>query len=221
MKYYTLGVSVDLEIIGTYPQIEKENDYNLADPHSYWNVTWDKIPDFNPIYKIKLKHRAKPTSVLSSLSGFCGLTVNEELKRFLERFNLPEHKFYPIQVYHGNKDLNYYWFHFVNSFLSYLDFSNTIFELYRKSKFEVLEQFTISSVEELHKKEDELNFEKGIRLKKIVLKDNFPNYDIIRLSNIAPIFLASENLKVELEKSRLTGFVFNEYKPLTTSQTPT
>lgn len=218
MRYYTLGVSVDLDVIGVYPQIEKESSYDLANPHSYWNVTWDKIPDFRPVYKIKLKSRAKSTSLLSSLSGFCGLTVNEELKSFLEGFNLPEHNFYPIQVYRQDKDLNYYWFHFVNSFLDYVDFDNTLFELFRKSKFEVLEEFTISSVEELHKKEDELNFEKGIRLKKIVLKDNFPNYDIIRLSNISPIFLVSENLKIELEKSSLTGFSFNEYKPLITSQ---
>lgn len=94
MRYYTLGISVDLDVIGTYPQIEKESGYNLADPpHSYWNVTWDKIPDFNPVYKIKLKSKAKSTSLLNSLSGFCGLTVNEELKSFLERFNLPEHNF--------------------------------------------------------------------------------------------------------------------------------
>jgi hypothetical protein len=215
MKYYSIGKSTDLDTIGEYPQIEKEYDYNLADPHSYWNVSWNKLPDFNPVYKIKIQHKAKITNLLNNLSGFYGLTVDRSLKELLSKFKLPEHKFYPIQVAQNNKQLDYYWFHFVNSFLEYVDFQNTTFELFRATPpFNVLKELSFSSVSELHKMEDKLNFEKDICLKKIILKKNFPNYDIISLSNIAPILLVSENLKKALEESDLNGFVFGEYEPL-------
>lgn len=214
MKYFTLGITDNLDILGKYPQIEKESDYNLSANNSHWNVSWAKSPNFEPFYKIKIYDDAKATSLLSSLSGFYGLTVSVELKHLLTKFNLPEHHFYPIQVSHQNKNLEYYWFHFVNSFLDYIDFNNTTFESFRKSPFLILDEINVTSVKELHNEEEKLNFEKAIRLKKITLKDSFPNYDVISLRNIAPIFLVSEKLKLALEESELNGFVFTEYKQL-------
>ncbi len=174
MKYYAISKSTDLDIIGEYPQIEKEYDYNLSDPYSYWNVSWNKTPDFDPIYKVKIRDSAKATNLLNNLSGFYGLTVDRNLKELLSKFKLPEHHFYPIQVTKHYKELEYYWFHFVNSFLEFVDFQNTTFELYRKSKFQILSEFSVGSVKELHIEEDKLNFEKGIRIKKIILKKIFP-----------------------------------------------
>ncbi len=220
MRYYTIFKSNELNVIGEYPQVQKIEDYNLSLPNSYHNVFWDKFPDFEPNYEIKIKDKATPTNLLHSLSGFVGLTVDEKLKTLLERFNLPPTQFYPIEVLYKNEYLRYYWFHFVNSFLDYIDFEKTTFERFQKSKFKILEEFKVSSMEEFHRLKKELNFEKGIRLKKLVLTNSFPNYDVINLRNITPLTLVSEKLKKELEKSDFNGFEFSEYKPLITSQKP-
>ena len=221
MNYYSLGISDDLNVIGEYPQIEKATDYNLSAIDSYWNVSWNKSPDFSPVYKVKIRNKAKATNLLNNLSGFYGLTMDEDLKSLFSKFNLPKHHFYPVQVSHLKRELNYYWFHFVDSLLAYVDFRKTTFESFKKSPFRIVEELRFSSLDELHKNESELTFENGIRLKKIVLKADFPEFDIISLWGITPLFLVSENLKIELEKSRLTGFTFNEYKQLITSRTPT
>ena len=83
MKYYSIGITEDLNLIGSYPQIEKEDDYNLSLSNSYWNVTWERSPDFIPNYKIRINDKAKITNLLSNLSGFYGLTVDENLKNLL------------------------------------------------------------------------------------------------------------------------------------------
>ncbi len=216
MKYYTISKSNELTVIGDYPQVEKLESYNLSLNDSYWNVSWDRFPNFKPNYQIRIKDKAIPTSLLHSLSGFVGLTINVRLKQFLERYNLPPHEFYSIKVSHLNKRLDYCWFHFIDSCLNYVDFKSTTFELFQKSSFKILKELQLSSVEHFHELEEELNFEKGIRLKRLVLSSNFPNYDIISLHSITPIILVSENLKIELEKSVFNGFEFNEYKPLST-----
>jgi hypothetical protein len=214
MKYYTIGFTDDLSIIGAYPQIAKEDGYNLSSFDSYWNVSWDKIPDFAPNYHVKINENANPTSLLRSLSGFYGLTVDSALKNVLIRFNLPPSKFYPVNVMYHNKYLEYYWFHFVGSLLDYIDFHETTFELFEKSPFKVLKQIKLSSAMELHGLQEELTFERAIRLKALRLTSNFPRYDIISLWNIVPLFLVSEKLKTTLERSGLNGFTFKEYEPL-------
>ena len=218
MKYYSIGITEDLNLIGSYPQIEKEDDYNLSLSNSYWNVTWERSPDFIPNYKIRINDKAKITNLLSNLSGFYGLTVDENLKNLLLKFNLPQHQFYPINVRYLNKYLNYFWFHFINSLLNYVDFQNSIFELFKKSPYKILEELVFSSLIELQNKVKGLGFEYSIRLKNLKLNDNFPQYDVISLWGITPLILVSENLKMELEKSDLNGFVFNEYKPLICSR---
>jgi len=193
MKYYTLGISDDLNVIGAYPQIEKEDNYNVSSVDSYWNVSWNQFPDFMPVYNIKINDKAKATSLLSTLSGFYGLTVDVALRGLIEKFNLPAHQFYPIQVKHFGQKLEYYWFHFVNSFLNYVDFQNTIFECFKKSPLQIIGEFKFQSVDELHKKKSELSFGQGIRLKHLVLRNNFPEFDIISLWNITPIILVNTN----------------------------
>ncbi|MCU0420647.1 MAG: hypothetical protein MUC38_13420 [Cyclobacteriaceae bacterium] len=217
MKYYTIGFTDELSIIGAYPQVTKEDGYNLSSFDSYWNVSWDKIPDFAPSYHVKINDNAKPTNLLRGLSGFYGFTVDLALKSLLIKFNLPPSKFYPIHVTYHGKNLEYYWFHFVNSLLDYIDYNGTTFELFEKSPFKLLRKINVSSVTELHELQEGLTFERGIRLKVLTLKNDFPKYDIISLWNITPLFLVSESLKTALEESGLNGFTFREYEPLLSS----
>ncbi|RAV97588.1 hypothetical protein DQQ10_27625 [Pseudochryseolinea flava] len=142
-----------------------------------------------PKYDIQIKHKAKPTNLLSSLSGFYGLTIDDKFKDILQRFNLPPHQFYPVNVTHRKVQLSYYWFHFVNSFLDYIDFTSSVFETFTLTPFNILNEFKVSSIKQLHALEREANFEKSIRPRALVLKENFPGYDIISLSNVAPLTL--------------------------------
>lgn len=214
MKYYTFFNTDELNVIGEYPQIEKSEKYNLSSPYSYWNVFWNKFPEFEPIYSVKIRNNAVATNLLHSLPGFKGLTIDDELKDLLCKFKLPPHRFYPVEVVHHNKQLKYYWFHFIDSFINYVDFEKTTFELFQKWPFTILKEFNVSSVDQLHKLEGELNFEKDIQIKKLVLLDTFPKYDILSLGNITPLILISEELKKTLEESKLQGFGFKEYKQL-------
>ncbi|MDN3673867.1 hypothetical protein QWY99_12480 [Flavobacterium branchiarum] len=214
MKFYTFFNTDELNTIGDYPQIEKSENYNLSSPDSYWNVPWNQFPNFKPLYSIKIRDKALNTNFLHSLPGFKGLTIDDNLKNIIEKFNLPPHQFYKIEVVHRNQELKYHWFHFIESLLGYIDFEKTTFELFQKWPLTVLKEIKVSSIEELHKLEVELNFEKEILIKKIALLDTFPNYDIISLNNITPLILVSEKLKKTLEESELKGFEFKEYKQL-------
>lgn len=216
MKYYTFFNTDELDIIGEYPQIQKSENYNLSSFDSYYNVFWNKFPEFEPSYSIEIKEKALQTNLLYSLTGFQGLTIDGELRKIFSEFKLSPHRFYPIEVVHHNKQLNYYWFHFIDSFINYIDFEKSTFELFQKWPYTVLKEFKVLSVNELHKLEGELNFEKEIQIKKLVLLENFPNYDIISLRNITPLILVSEDLKKSLEMSKLKGFDFKEYKLLIT-----
>ena len=216
MKYYTFFNTDDLSIIGDYPQIEKSENYDLSSPQSYWNVFWNKFPEFDPIYSVKIRNKGKGTNLLHALPGFQGLVIDDKLKDLISKFKLPPHRFYPVEVLHHNRELKYNWFHFINSFLSYIDFEKTTFELFQKWPFTVLEVFQVSSVDQLHKLQEELNFEKDIHIKQLVLLNSFPNYDIISLRNITPLILISEELKRSLEASELKGFDFKEYELLIT-----
>lgn len=216
MKYYTFFNTSELTIIGEYPQIEKLENYNLSSPDSYWNVLWNKFPEFEPIYGVKIRKKAIATNLLHVLPGFQGFIMDEELKELISKFKLPPHRFYSVDVIHNNKQLKYYWFHFIDSFLNHVDFEKTTFVLFQKWPFTILKEFRVSSVDELHRLEGELNFEKEIQIKQLVLLNSFPNYDIISLRNITPLILVSEVLKKSLEASKLTGFDFREYELLIT-----
>jgi len=165
MEYFTINASDDIAVIGDYPQVQKSKNYKLASPNSYWNVKWNRFPEFEPHYDIIISDKAKPTNLLGSLSGFYGLTVDGEFKELIEQSHLPPYQFYPINVSYKDKAEDYYWFHFIDSFLDYVSFNDSEFELYQKSPFAILDTIKLESLNRLRELENQQNFEKGVRIK--------------------------------------------------------
>ncbi len=212
MKYFIISNSNELSEIGNYPQVEQIEGFNYYSSKGYLNVSWKELPSFSPDYSVKIHGWAKPTNLLHSLSGVSGLTVDSKLKNILGEFNLPEHRFFAIDVFYKKKRLDYYWFHFTNSFLEYIDLDKSEFEKIRNQNFEPVENLKVKSLSELNDNKRKLTFEFSIREKVIALKPNFPNFDIISMRGVKPIFLVSERLKTEIENNQITGCHFSEYK---------
>lgn len=214
MKYFTLNNSTEIQEIGAYPQIEKSENYDYATTNCFWNVKWDQIPDFTPSYEAKLSEGAIATNLLEKLPGFYGLCIDQKLKCLIEGMNLPSHNFFGIDIFQDNTPLDYYWFHFTQSLIPFVDFKNTVFEIFRKNQFSVIKEFSVLSIDELMEQKNQLNFEKGIKVKCIKLKSDFPMYDIISLWGITPIILISERLKLSMENHSITGFETSHFERL-------
>ncbi len=214
MKYFSITPTDNLNEIGYYPQIIKREGYNPTLPNGYWNVNWENFPEFIPNYEVNIHPKAKPTNFLDKSPGLYGLIIDMKFKEILECHLLPEHKFYSINVYYKENRLEYYWFHFINNITNYLSIKDSSIEIFSKTPFKVIEEVEISSFIKIHEITQNLPFEKGSRIKKIVLNENFPLYDIISLWNLAPIFLISEKLKIALESNGINGFEIKEFEKL-------
>ena len=102
MIYYKSLNKIILILIsqGIYPQTILSDDYNPSLPNSHWNLKRNEFAKFDLNYQLKMNLNAKPTSFLDGASSSNGLIVSENLKLFLNDFNLPPHKFYKIEVMH-------------------------------------------------------------------------------------------------------------------------
>lgn len=216
MTYYSLRPSTDELEIGQYPQIEKSLSYDYASPSCFWNVQWDEEPAFMPTYRARLAEGAILTNMLETLPGFYGLCVDDKLKRIFQSLNLPKHQFYSAKIENGDEEISYSWFHFIDSLIPFVDWKSTEFELYKKQKFEILNEFTVESLFDLReiKRGVNLNHEKGVRIKQITLNNTFPMYDVISLWGLAPMFLASERLINELIKMNIKGVEYSLFDKL-------
>lgn len=214
MKYFIINNTDNLMEIGHYPQIIKRPGYNPAVPNGYWNVRWDKKPNFMPNYESEIHTKAKATNFLEKSSGLYGFIIDEQFKVILTKHHLPDSNFYPVKVFHNENLLNYYWFHFINSSIEFIDFKSSIMEIFNTTPFKIIEEINIESINQINEISQSLSFEKGIRIKELVFRSNFPFYDVISLWNFAPIILISEKLKNALEGAEMTGYELKIYDKL-------
>lgn len=203
-----------MDEIGVYPQVEKSDRYDYSLPSCFWNVKWDEKPEIVPTYEANLAPNAIATNLLDKLPGFYGLCVDAKLKKIIEGQNLSSYDFFSVDIFNSGRRMDYYWFHFTESLIPYVDFEQTVFERFRKNQFSILKEFKVNGLEELKREMQELTFEFGIRVKTIKLVRTFPNYDIISLWGIMPIFLISERLKMKLEEMEVTGIELVEFDKL-------
>src|SRR5690606_12565480 len=167
MIYNIISTTDNLNEIGSYPQVKEGKRHDYGAIESYWNVSWENFPNFVPKYQLEILEKAKRTNFLNNLSGFYGFTIDLEFKKILERHKLPPCNFYPVEVLYKNKNYDYYWFHFINSLLPYIDFEKSSFEIFRTNPFKIFEEGPLISIDNIHKVSDKLSFEKSVRIKEI------------------------------------------------------
>ncbi|MFL0121200.1 imm11 family protein [Tenacibaculum maritimum] len=210
MKYYSINNSDDLKTIGYYPQTELSKEYkskvaNSLDSH--WKMRYDAFQEFLPSYSLKLHKKAIATDYLSGYDLPFGFLVNLKLRRILEDYNLPPHKFYPIKVFHNKKELNYYWFHYYFNIWDYVDFEKSTALIMKKFDFKIDKVIPVPNLENINNFKLSLSFDKELMINELFFKDNFPGYDIFLVDKVQhlPIIL-SEKLIKRFEKEEVTGY---------------
>jgi hypothetical protein len=216
MKYYTISHSSELKDIGYYPQTEINPGYNPTLPKSAYNFPRNTFPNYLPSVELKLNDKAISTNLIdkSTILSF-GIVVDKEFKQLLETFNLPPHRFYPIQVFHKNNLLDYYWMCYIVDSFEYIDKKKSILGIYHFSSFELKKTipFPSNKIKLIKYKEskDILMFHK------IYFNENFPNYDLINFSSREGQYLPclfSERLLRELQKRNLTGITYRQFEKI-------
>lgn len=211
MKYYNLTSTSDLGIVGEYPQVSTTKDSLLGSPFSTIKVNYGEIPEEIPFLELEFEKKAKTTDLLSTYSPYFGIIVSEKLKKLLQTFRLPPHKFYPVNVINKNEIIPYYWFNFYDNASKYIDYKNSIIEIYHKFNFKTLSIMNIESEENLREINSHLGFERNIKLRKISFNKDFPDYDIF-MNNVLGFGnnLISKNLLKTLQEDNITGLLFSE-----------
>lgn len=219
MKYYNIGRTNEIEVIGFYPQATRtsKTGYHIDAFNSEKNVKSDNFPDFEPNYALDLNPKAKETDFLDSGSLNFGFVVSEKLKELLTGFNLPPHRFYPIHVYDSHND--YFWFHFITGIKNYLCLKETEVEIFDIFSFKILDTLRFGSFDELmeRKRKSILEIGKPMRYKTITLNSNFPKYDLFEVIGAQNFTLISSNLKERLQQEKITGYEIIEYENIKTS----
>ncbi len=214
MKFYNIGRTNEIRVIGNYPQTSRLDRYPVyADDYAN-KVQYDSFPNFQPKYGLVLSDKSIETDLLDRASLDFGMVVSERFKSLLERCILPPNKFYPIEVAGSTK--RYYWFHYIANFEQYVNFSKTEIEVYKSlPPFDVEERLSLpyNKIVQLSK---ELVTKRGksIRYSQISLKEDFPNYDIFEITGAQHFTLISERLKEELIRQNITGLEIVEYNKI-------
>lgn len=131
MEYYKLSEACDTKATGReYPQVQEMISSKYQEgPDSIYNLTHKDFPSFTPnLQGLKLHSRAKASDFISCIYCSSGYLINEKVKGILERFCLPEHRFYPATLHKWLKKYrNYYWLYYTHSLISYINFDKSQF----------------------------------------------------------------------------------------------
>lgn len=212
MNYYILSASREEKEIGYYPQTVLAESYNPTLQYSHRKVGWNEFPKFDPIYGLALNEKAKQTDYLDAIDITTGFVISPRFKTILETCKLPPHRFYPIKVEHKGKVLEYFWFHHISDIYRYVDLMASSVTIFHKFNFKVLETIKIESIEKAKKVKSSLPFDQAMRFNEIILKKDFPDYDVFDLTEIQFIPLISERLLDKLQSAKFTGYQAKLYE---------
>lgn len=226
MNYYYLDTSahsdITTEILQPDPAVWEHEHYQA-------HIPYDRHPGFDPVFgKLILKMSGRkapkrPTDFLAAagLYGGSGFVVSEKAKGVLQRFRLPEHRFYALPPYTLEATGEIFHYHYLHILLAdhyeYIDFAASTFV---KTDFfgndpQPLCITSVSHWKEIRKNLDEL--EEAIQEENLVMSDVFCKLDpdLFRIGFfLGSNFIVSERLKMALEAEGITGIEdFNEYSP--------
>lgn len=192
--------------IGYYPQTQIEVGWSaLVDrPSEYYNK-------FVENGKVFINSQAKKTNLLDKSPLSDGLIVDEKFKDILNDFKLPTHKFYPIPTFHNGKELQYFWLKLIQS-TRFIDMDKSLMEIYAKSNFQVIGELKLRSIDFKQRISKSLTFEEGLKISKLVLRKDFPDYDLFTFTDLTTGEFISEKLKKKLESEEVTGIALRENK---------
>lgn len=218
MKYYRISDSVDLNVIGKYPQIEdvKCDCDPIEDPLFIDNIGYKKI-NFTPKTPIGILNKgAKLTDFLTSPSiGYTKkIIVSDEFKNVLCQFGDENFQFFKSEIEITKNKKVYYWVLNPTNFnYNDIDFKNSEFFLIR-DLFIKEEKLNVNSLEDFLTEKnriEKLGFLYQFHIEKLFIEPKSKR-DFIIVDNVkAGIgYYVSENIKKEITKRNLTGLEFIE-----------
>lgn len=214
MLYFRFSYDYELKTIGAYPQTKLMKGYNPLLENSYWNINQNELANFEVDFKLEITKGAFPTSFLDGVGGAPGIIVNEKLKDFLLKFNLPPHKFYKTDVSYKSSILNYYCLHFITENIwEHINFKKSTLKIVSAANpknFVIQPIIDKSYLFQLYSYYfNDFNYE--LRPNVIHFNDSFPEYDIFDIPNLINVPVFSSKLKKAIEQE---GFNGGEFKLL-------
>jgi hypothetical protein len=211
MKYYSLSASDNLDIIGCYPQVTNTEANLFGSPFSSTKINYGEIPDKIPLLELKFDEDSIKTDLLNTFNPSFGLVVSEKFKKNLSNLNLPNHKFYPINIIENDSYLNgYYWFNFYVNIFPYINMEKSKFSI-EENRQKIEYEFKSENFFKEKNTECLMHFNKTLRIERIYLLDSFPKYDLFEFENY---ILISEKLLNILQKTNIIGYEANPYEIL-------
>ena len=211
MKYYTIVTSRDEKVIGKYPQVKTNTmPYEWLKPPLNSKIRYDIFLDFDKYFDIILDDDAILTAMIERVGVSWGIIINDKFKNILIQFNIPPHRFYPINVIHQGDAHQYYWFHFYINIFNYIDLEKSTFEVFNTANFKVIEELPVTSEKFIRDKQNSFAFQENMRLNKLVFNQGFPEYDIWMNNVWGFSNLISRKLLNVLNESQITGFEYQE-----------
>jgi len=208
MKYFYLTNSTELEDIKHYPQVDVIYGFPVYD--SKFNIE----KEFIDKGCLKFDDNAIPTNLLDKFPFSNGLILDKRLKELLLKFKIPSHRFHKIKTEFKGEKLEYFWLNFVSS-TRHLDLEKSEFEIINSTKFKIIGKLKLKSVEFYRRIENSLTFEENIRVSRFVLKDSFPNLDLMSFSELDLGVFINEKLKDKLIEEKITGIKITETDKIT------
>lgn len=200
--YYSLRLSTESEIVGTWPQLDVPQKYFKV-PNNF-EILWSRsFPEKSPnLENFIFKNGSKITDLLSSYLPDLdiGVFVNQKFKDLILKFYIKNFQFYNCSLIAADNDFTkklaedtYFFLHLIHV-NEIVDFS--------KSVFKDLKTGEIISVD------NEEQRSPFLRPVKLFLKET---PDLFRSPfNIA--LLVSESLKKAIEEANISGVWFEEFK---------
>lgn len=215
MSYYKFKPATNTKETGAvYPQIQEMSPgYNYKAENSVHALSkyHSSFPEHTPNLDYFIIHnKAKPTDLLSVAVIYGGFLISTKLKKLLEKFNLPIHKFYNARVLYKNEYYEYYWMHVICNLTDIVDYSASSFFVYHNYSHN-LGYIDLLSYEDLTKKKVKIKADNPgktitIWAEKIVLANSFnEKLDLFQVGSFDSDTYISEELKKAIENEKITG----------------
>ena len=228
MKYWQLHCTdhIDGTSKGYFPYNYK---YHSSEVENFFNRDFEpsdfflgNLPDFDVrLDGLILDKNVRVTDFIGIDSLLKGVCISDRVKKILEEYNLPNHRFYPVTFHQPSKVekkieliAGYWLLHFELEFGKNVDFEksefvNDLFLLYAKDSSQIIR---VNSLEEY--KAVRLSTKKGLVATKLVLKSSFDiSLDVwsTRFLTVGGSYFSSRLIK-RLKKEKITGFEVFEPK---------
>lgn len=217
MKYYIIRESLDLKVVGKYPQsIDAKHNCHVWDEPKFIEHQELKPINFDPIISNAILHKkAKITDLISPPGmGFTRkLLISGKIKSIIQKnVNDKDVQFFNSPVFYENNIINDYWILYCTKpSPEFIDVTKSTIKI-RKRKLEggtFLEEIFFENYPIFEFYLFENNLEGKLFFSNIHFLDNVENnFFALRYVEGGIQYFASEKLKQEIEESGCTGIEF-------------